>query len=177
MFNLENRKIDNPDWLVIKDCNKIDTFDSEGISNGYLIDILNTNDSIMSQRKDEKFSQFYMASVYKNKFKGLHVHPYKKDAIHCIHGRICVVFYPKIIGRDSDFNKINFDDFLFIELGKDNNKTISFPSKYPHGFFGIDELSLIINYRTPAWTIEDNHQYDIVDNKLVKFLKGKYSLK
>ncbi len=176
MFNFKNEVVSTPDWLVIKDCNVVDTFDSEGEINGNLMDILNINDKIMAERKEECFSQFYMASVFKNKFKGLHIHPYKTDTINCIHGKICVVFYPNVVEKkEIGFKEIRQRDFLFIELGEGSSKTISFPSKYPHGFFGIDELSLIINYRIPAWTTEDNYQYDMVNNELVDLLKRKYN--
>ena len=175
MFNFKNKIVDTPDWLVIKDCNVIDTFDSDGSSNGTLIDILNRNDSIMNKRKEEQFNQFYMASVYKHKFKGLHIHPYKVDTIHCIHGKICVAFYPREVPKGSiELEKMRIDDFIFIELGLDNHKTISFPSKYPHGFFGIEDLSLIINYRVPAWTPEDNLQYDLITDELVEKLREEY---
>ena len=117
-----------------------------------------------------------MASVYRGKFKGLHVHPFKKDTIHCVHGKICVAIYPKVIEkREIDTHQIKVDDFLLIELGDENHKTISFPSKYPHGFFGIDDLSLIINYRIPAWNSTDDHQYDILNSTIVDEMAKRYT--
>ena len=137
--------------------------------------IVNNESSDIIIMLNEKFNQFYMASVYKSKFKGLHVHPYKVDTLHCIYGKICVAFYPEVVEKPLvDSTKIEVDDFIFIELGNDNHKTISFPSKYPHGFFGIDDTSLTINYRVPAWAPEDNHQYDIVSDELVEKLIEKY---
>lgn len=167
--------INKYDWLKIKKCKKNRTFDINGKSNGFLIDILNKNDEIMLNRKDELFQQFYITTVFKNTFKGIHVHPTKIDTLHCVYGKFCLVLYPKIIKKeDAKRAELDIDKFIFIEMGGDNHFTISYPSKYPHGFFGIDDTSIIINYRNPAWTSEDTYQYDIECKEIYEMLNTKY---
>jgi len=169
--------IQYPSWLKIKRCKRIDTFDLENEQNGYLIDILNRNDEIMKTRNGELFQQFYISSVLKNKFKGLHIHPVKEDIYYCLSGKICLVFYPEIIeNKDVDKIKLDTNKFISVELEENNPLTISFPSKYPHGFFGIDDLSIIINYRNPAWTLDDNLQYEIKCDEIIKKLRTKYKM-
>ena len=108
-----------------------------------------------------------MTTVYKNKLKGLHVHPFKIDTINCIYGKVCVAFYPEVIEKDKDdLFEMDNDRVLFLEIGDGNHKTLSFPAKYPHGYFGLDNFSIIINYRVPAWTPSDTYQY-FVNNKTI----------
>ena len=49
--------------------------------------------------------------------------------------------------------------------------TISFPSKYPHGYFGVSDIAYILNYRNPAWTSEDKFQYDYKCKGIESYLK------
>ena len=164
-----------PEWLKIKECNTVTTFDSSNKENGYLIDILNQNDEIMASRADEIFQQFYMSTVYEHMFKGFHIHPTKTDTIHCAYGNIVLAIYPELISKEDSVDAIiDKEKMVYIELGKDNPRTISFPSKYPHGFFGLDELSIVINYRIPAWTPEDTYQYDVHDKEFATFMRNKF---
>lgn len=165
----------HPSWLKIKKCNKIITKDLQGQNNGILIDILNRNDEIMSDRKDELFQQYYMSTVYKGKFKGYHTHPYKLDTLHCVYGKFCLVLYPEIVTKaESEIIDIDTDKLIFIELGEDSPVTVSFPSKYPHGFYGITDNAVIINYRNPVWTPEDTHQFDIKCERTLNILNERY---
>jgi len=167
-----------PSWLKIKKCQQITTKDLNGNFNGILIDILNRNDEIMPERQDELFQQYYMSTVLQGTYKGFHIHPFKVDTLHCVFGKFCLVLYPEIITKDEiDSKTIDTDKLIFIELGEDSPLTVSFPSKYPHGFFGITETAVIINYRMPAWEPEDVHQYDFHCSRTLEILKEKYSLK
>jgi dTDP-4-dehydrorhamnose 3,5-epimerase-like enzyme len=166
---------DFPDWLKIKECKAVATFDINGKENGHLVDILNVNDSLMKSRKNKEFTQFYMSTVKRGGFKGLHAHPYKLDTIHCVFGKICVVIYPEVVEKDQ-IESAGFDinKFIVIEYGEGNHKTISFPAKYPHGYFGITEDAVLINYRDPAWDSSDVHQYSIRCDAILGILKKKY---
>ena len=166
----------HPNWLNIKECNVVTTFDSSNNENGYLIDILNKSDKLMSERKNEGFQQFYMSTVYEHMFKGFHIHPTKIDTIHCVHGNIILAIYPELISKeDADHAVLDKDKMIYLEIGKNAPRTVSFPSKYPHGFFGIDKLSIVINYRNPAWTPEDTYQYDIHDRSFDSYLIEKFT--
>ena len=165
----------HPEWLKIKECNVVTTLDSSGKENGYLIDILNKHDNIMESREGEKFQQFYMSTVFEHMFKGFHIHPTKTDTIHCVHGNIVLAIYPELILKEDSLNAdIDKEKIMYFELGKKNPRTISFPSKYPHGFFGLDDLSIVINYRIPAWTPEDVYQYDVHDHDFASFMRNKF---
>jgi dTDP-4-dehydrorhamnose 3,5-epimerase-like enzyme len=167
-----------PDWIKIKECPKIQTKDLNNDNNGILIDILNRNDDIMAERCDELFQQYYMTTVLRGKIKGLHTHPNKIDTLHCVYGKFCLVIYPEIIKKeDIDKKKIDTDKLIFIELGEDLPLTVSFPSKYPHGFYGITKTAIIINYRNPAWTRNDTYQYDIKCEETLEILTKKYNIK
>jgi dTDP-4-dehydrorhamnose 3,5-epimerase-like enzyme len=156
------------DWLKIKENKKIITKDSNGTENGILIDILNRGDDIFKDRLDEKFQQFYMTTVQKNKFKGLHVHPFKIDTIFVPKGMIYLVIYTEPVTKEQLSSiELDFEEYGFIEMGEEKYLTITYPSKYLHGFWGIDENSTILNYRYPAWNITDNHQFDIEDKRLI----------
>ena len=164
-----------PEWLKVKRCRKVITKDVNGINNGILIDILNRNDNIMADRKAEMFQQFYMSTVLKGKFKGYHTHPYKQDTLHCVYGKFCLVIYPEAVSNVKAENYIiDTSKLIFIELGEDESVTVSYPSKYPHGFYGITEKAVIINYRTPAWVPEDTHQFDIKCDRTLEILENKY---
>ncbi|MCD4819037.1 MAG: hypothetical protein K8S23_10135 [Candidatus Cloacimonetes bacterium] len=164
-----------PNWLKIKKCRKVQTKDVNGSNNGILVDILNRNDEIMQNRVDEQFQQYYMSTVLKGKFKGYHTHPYKLDTLHCVYGKFCLVLYPELITKDEVKNAvIDTSKLIFIELGEDSPITVSFPSKYPHGFFGISDTAVIINYRNPAWVPDDTHQFDIKCDRTLEILLEKY---
>jgi dTDP-4-dehydrorhamnose 3,5-epimerase-like enzyme len=169
------QKTNYPDWLKIKHCHKVQTKDVTGKNNGILVDILNRNDEIMKYRLDEPFQQYYMSTVLKGMFKGYHTHPHKLDTLHCVYGKFCLVLYPEVVTKDeAEDTVINTDKLIFIELGEDSPVTVTFPSKYPHGFFGITDTAVIINYRNPAWNPKDTYQFDIECEKTVKILNDKY---
>ena len=169
-----SKEIDYPDWLKIKKCKVITTKDSDENENGILVDILNINDQIMKDCKDESFQQFYMSTVHSGMFKGLHVHPYKVDCLHVVHGLMGLVLYPEVIKKENIANiELDLDKIILIEMGRGYHKTVIYPSKYPHGFFGIED-AVIINYRRPAWTPVDTFQYDIYYNPIVEMMKKKY---
>jgi dTDP-4-dehydrorhamnose 3,5-epimerase-like enzyme len=162
-----------PDWIKIKKCKKVYTKDISGKENGFLIDILNRNDDIFKGREDEFFQQIYYSSVYKNMFKGFHIHPYKYDTVTCIFGLALLVFYPHIISKNNLNTIIDFNNLIIIPIDNQNNiLTISFPSKYPHGYFGVSDISYLLNYRNPAWNPQDLFQYDYKCEGIETFLES-----
>jgi len=162
-----------PDWIKVKKCKKIYTKDISGKENGFLIDILNRNDDIFKGREDELFQQIYYSSVYKNMFKGFHIHPYKYDTVTCIFGLALLVFYPHLISKNNLNTIIDFNDLIIIPIDNQNNiLTISFPSKYPHGYFGVSDISYLLNYRNPAWNPQDLFQYDYKCEGIETFLES-----
>ncbi len=162
-----------PDWIKIKKCKKLYTEDISGKENGFLIDILNRNDDIFKERSHELFQQIYYSSVYKNMFKGFHIHPYKYDTVTCIFGLALLVFYPHLISKNNLNTIIDFNDLIIIPIDNQNNiLTISFPSKYPHGYFGVSDISYLLNYRNPAWNPKDLFQYDYKCEGIETFLES-----
>jgi len=162
-----------PDWIKIKKCKKVYTKDISGKENGFLIDILNRNDDIFKERDHELFQQIYYSSVYKNMFKGFHIHPYKYDTVNCIFGSALLVFYPYLISKNDLNTIIDFNDLIIIPIDNQNNiLTISFPSKYPHGYFGVSDISYLLNYRNPAWNPQDLFQYDYKCEGIETFLES-----
>ena len=167
---MDSKKL-HPDWLKIKQCKKVITRDVNGRENGFLIDILNKHDDIFKDRTKEVFEQVYNSSVYKNMFKGFHIHPHKYDTVTCVFGKALLVFYPNVITKDNLDIKIDFSDLIILPIDtEEKTLTISFPSKYPHGYFGVSEIAYILNYRNPAWNPEDNYQYDYKLSGIEKFL-------
>jgi len=163
------------DWLRIKKNKIVTTKDLDGNENGRLIDILNRNDVIFSDRKDEFFQQFYMTTVGRHSFKGLHVHPFKQDTIFVPTGKITLVLYTEPVAQEqSESIALDMEKFIFIDMGEDSFLTVSYPSKYPHGFWGRANQSIIINYRYPAWEPDDIFQFDIKHNALISYLSNCY---
>jgi len=160
-----------PEWIKVKQLTKIKTYDVNGRDNGFLVDILNRNDKIFSERGLELFQQIYYSTVYAGMFKGFHIHPYKYDSVTCILGKALLVFYPHEVPIASVSRKIEFDELIIMELDTESKlQVISFPSKYPHGYYGVSEISYILNYRDPAWNPTDNHQYDMKLNGVEEYL-------
>src|SRR3989338_6633568 len=94
-----SEKKNYPDWLKVKECRTVTTYDIDNRVNGFLVDLLNINDDLMKTRKNKQFTQFYMSTMKKGDFKGLHMHPTKLDAYCCAFGRICMVIYPEVIEK------------------------------------------------------------------------------
>lgn len=171
---MENKGTEYPDWLRIKECNVITTRDCSGEVNGKLVDILNRNDRIMEEYQEERFQQYYMSTVKRGMFKGFHTHPYKRDTLHVVHGKMVLVIYPHEIAReDAEGAVIDLDSLILVEMGEGAHRTVVFPSKYPHGFFGVKD-AVIINYRNPAWEPSDTHQYDVRCDPVVKLLRDRF---
>ena len=89
-------------------------------------------------------------------------------------GKILTFSISLLTKDEAEDTVINTDKLIFIELGEDSPVTVTFPSKYPHGFFGITDTAVIINYRNPAWNPKDTYQFDIECEKTVKILNDKY---
>lgn len=160
-----------PDWIRIKECKRVITRDLDGKENGYLVDTLNRHDDIFRGREEEPFQQVYYTSVYIGMFKGFHIHPQKIDAVSSVFGRSLLVLYPELPAQGAQRFKMSLDKLLVIPLYADEGiLTVSFPSKYPHGYFGLSDLSLILNYRNPAWHPGDKLQYDYKHDGIVKYL-------
>lgn len=150
-----------PGWIRIKHCRKVITKDLQGRENGFLIDILNRHDEIYAGREAELFQQVYYSSVYRGMFKGFHIHRLKYDTVTCVFGKALLVFYPEIIPQSETTREMDMDKLVVVPLDtQENILTVSFPSKYPHGYYGVSELAYILNYRNPAWHPGDDHQYD-----------------
>ena len=161
-----------PDWIKIKKLKKVLTRDVNGRDNGFLVDILNRNDALFADRETELFQQVYYSTVYANMFKGFHIHPFKYDTVTCLFGKALLVFYPHLVPKDQVNEKINVDDLVVVELDTEESlQVVSFPSKYPHGYFGVSEISYILNYRNPAWHPADTHQYDMKLEGIEDYLK------
>jgi dTDP-4-dehydrorhamnose 3,5-epimerase-like enzyme len=164
-----------PDWIKIKECKAVPTFDLDNNENGFLVDLLNKNDDLMKDRTNKEFTQFYMSTMKKGGFKGLHMHATKIDAYCCAFGKICMAIYPEVIVReDIDTTIMDVSKFFYIEFGEGCHKTISLPSKYPHGFFGITEDAVLINYRDPAYDPSDTGQFSIKSEEMLNVLRKKY---
>ncbi len=164
---------DLPEWIKLKECRRVVTKDAKGRDNGFLVDVLNRNDEIFSTRRDETFQQVYYSSVYSGRFKGFHIHPYKYDTVSCILGKALLVFYPQIIMKSELDIAINPDDLVILPVQADEKSlTVSFPSKYPHGYYGVSDLAYILNYRNPAWHLGDNYQYDYKMENIEAYLQN-----
>lgn len=166
-----------PSWIKIKKCKKIYTQDVNGKDNGFLVDVLNRNDAIFKERLDEKFQQVYYSTVYKNMFKGFHIHMHKIDTVTSLIGKFLLVIYPHIIEKSNLDVEIDFSDLIIIPVDTEEDLyTITFESKYPHGYFGVSDIAYVLNYRTPAWDPSDNYQYDYkfigIEEKLMDWLKN-----
>ncbi len=160
-----------PDWIRIKHCKKIITRDVNGRENGFLCDILNRNDEIYHGREKEYFQQVYYSTVYKGMFKGFHIHPFKYDTVTTLYGNALLVIYPQLISQGELNTVIQLEDLITIPINADETPfTVSFPSKYPHGYYGLSEIAYIMNYRNPAWHPGDTHQYDYKYDGIEEFL-------
>lgn len=165
-----------PEFIKIKKLKKIHTKDVNGNDNGFLVDLLNRNDEIFNDRRDEKFQQVYYSTVYKNMFKGFHIHMHKLDTVTCLMGKFLLVIYPHIIEKNKLDIEIDFSDLIIIPVDTEEDLyTITFESKYPHGYFGVSDIAYVLNYRTPAWVPSDNYQYDYkfmgIEEKLMDWLE------
>jgi len=160
--------------MKVKQCRRVETVDLNKSSNGFLVDILNRNDSIFASRRDEKFEQIYYSTVFRGRFKGLHIHPSKVDTIHCVFGSALFVIYPHIVEKENLGEPILLNDLIVVPFNDVSDcLTISFPSKYPHGYYGVSDIAYILNYRNPAWNPQDTLQYDLKVDGIENYLEAR----
>jgi dTDP-4-dehydrorhamnose 3,5-epimerase len=133
-------------FIKIKPCKKIDTFDADKKPNGWVLELVSDRDNFTKQIK----GQLYMTVAEPGLFKGFHLHAAADYFITCIKGHILETIYQDRISKQE------------IKTGDGDFKTIFVPKGCPHGIKNIgNEPAYIVIYRYPAWDPDVKEQLDI----------------
>ena len=132
--------------LITKKSSQIVTKDSDGIPNGYLVPIYNSNDNFYPDGRYPE--QAYLTVITKNTIKGPHLHYIRTGCFTCIKGN--ARFIVKVEG--------SYEIFL---SGEDNDYlSVIVPVGTPAALQNIGESdALILNMPYPAWTPDMNDEY------------------
>jgi len=151
LINLNSLKMEKD--IKIEACKKIDTFDSNKRSNGWLLELISELDGFTPPFK----GQFYLTVVEPNYFKGFHMYATADCWVICIKGKIREVFYKDISTKEE------------VEMGDGDFKKIFIPRGCPHGVKNIGaEPAYIITYRNPPWKPELKERLDISPEEIEK---------
>jgi len=138
-------------FVKIKKCKKIDTFDSGAKRNGWLLEILSDKDKFSENLR----GQVYLSVVAPRMKKGFHIHGRATYFLTCIKGKIKSVVYT---GRRRKRE---------IRMGDGNYKTIRLLPGTAHLICNLgNEESYILVYRHPSWDANIKEQLDISEQEI-----------
>ena len=134
------------DFIKIKPCKKIETFDADKNSNGWVLELVSDKDKFTKHIK----GQLYLTVAAPGSFKGFHIHALADYFITCITGEITdIVYYNKDTKRE-------------IKAGDGNFKTVFVPKGCPHGNKNAgNKPAYVLVFRYPAWDPNIKEQLDI----------------
>ena len=134
---------------------KIETRDSSGLVNGYLVPIYNIHEGFHEKGKEPQ--QVYLTVVKPGKTKGPHLHYIRTGCFTCIKGNI------RIITRESG----KYCEYL---SGEDYNyRSVIIETGIPAMIQNIgSDDAFLLNMPFPAWTpdMDDEHSDDFSNFKL-----------
>ncbi len=125
---------------------KIETKDSSGNINGYLIPIYNIHEGFHEQNKEPQ--QVYLTVVNKGTIKGPHLHHIRTGFFTCIKGNV------KIVTKEDG----NYREYF---SGEDHNYlSVIINSGTPAVIQNIgNEDAFVLNMPSPAWTPTMNDEF------------------
>lgn len=139
--------------IRVKNCKRVDTRDTSGVSNGWILELVSDQDGFTEHIK----GQMYLSVAAPGLFKGYHIHAAADYYVTCIKGKIKDVIIPKRGEKHEE------------ELGDGNFKLVHIPKGIPHGFQNIGtEDAYILVYRYPSWSPELKEQLDIAPEDIDK---------
>ncbi len=127
-------------------CIKIDTKDSHGIGNGFLVPVYNKHDGFIPDGEEPQ--QVYLTVVAPGKIKGPHLHYIRTGRFVCIRGNIRIVV------------KVNNTYETFYSGEAHSYQLIEVPRGVPAALQNLGgEEAYVLNLPTPAWTPEMNDEH------------------
>ncbi len=133
---------DKFEGVLIHKNKTVDTFDHEGETNGFLLEIESMRDNFI----EAGIQQVYMTVCNPGKKKGLHAHEHKEDNFCCISGRCEIVLH-----KDGDFARIS--------MGEGDYKTVKIPPGIDHGIKCIgDKPAFVLNCTNPPYNPDNPDQ-------------------
>jgi dTDP-4-dehydrorhamnose 3,5-epimerase-like enzyme len=141
------------DTLKIKKAKKVDTKDSHGKPNGFLLELVSDRDNFTKHIK----GQMYLSVAALGDTKGYHMHARSDYYVICVKGKVQEIVY-----KDNDSKEI-------IEMGDGDFKLMELPRGCPHAVVNIgSEPAYMLMYRYPAWDPDVNEQLDIAPEDIEK---------
>jgi len=137
--------------IIVTPHRRIDTKDSGGKSNGWLLEINSDRDGFT----DHIQGQTYLTVAAPGLFKGYHAHALADYFVTCIKGKIREIVYT------------NKDSKMVTETGDEDFKTIFVPKGCPHAIENIGaEDAYVLIYRYPSWSPDVKEQFDIAPEEI-----------
>ncbi|MDA2922370.1 WxcM-like domain-containing protein [Patescibacteria group bacterium AH-259-L07] len=137
---------ENKKNIRVKLCKYVNTFDSNGTPNGWLLELVSGKDGFTKHLK----GQMYLTVAEPGKLKGYHLHALADYYVTCIKGRVQEIIY-----KDKSTKEV-------IEMGDNDFKTVELPHGYPHAIKNIGtKPAYVLIYRHPAWDPNVHEQFDI----------------
>lgn len=149
-FKKSSRLIDG---VAVKKLEKIITYDSSKVENGWLIDILRATDDI--KKDGDKFAQIYVTAAYPKMVKGFHWHKKKVDLFCVVAGTAKLVL---VDDRQASPTKGIINEFV---MGEDGEfMVVRVPTYVKHAFKNIgSSVACMLNYMAPAYDPKDPDDY------------------
>ena len=141
------------DIISIKPCKKVDTKHTDGVPNGWLLELQSDRDGFTKNLK----GSFYLTVLAPGVVKGYHIHAVAEYHVTCLKGRVRSTVYRSI------------DEKQEIEMGEGDFKTIKYPPGCAHLISNIGEgEAYVIIYRYPAWSPDLPEQLDVAPEDIEK---------
>jgi dTDP-4-dehydrorhamnose 3,5-epimerase len=141
------------DGVEVKELRRIATYDSDNNENGWLVDILRSEDPIKKDGKN--FSQIYVTTAKPGMVKGFHWHKKKVDLFFVVAGTVKLVL---VDDRDGSPSIGSVNEFLMGEDGR--NIIVRVPQNVKHALKNVgDEMAYVMNYMNPPFDPKDPDDY------------------
>lgn len=139
--------------ISTRSCKRINTKDSHGNRNGWLLEVLSERDNFVDNLK----GQVYLTIVNAGQEKGFHVHTKATYHVCCILGNIKSILY------------LDQSRKREISMGGDNLVVIKMEPGVAHLMKNIgNEPAYVLVYRYPAWSPAEKEQIDIAPEDIEK---------
>jgi len=120
---------------------KIETFDKDGVSTGYLIPIWNA-----LERPDLRPEQVYVTAIAPHTRKGAHLHKVRRGCFMVISGSVTI----RSRSRDGKYSESDGEQLTVVPPG-------CACALYNHG----DTEALVLNLPSPAWSKDQPDEWPV----------------
>src|SRR3989338_10825541 len=132
--------------ITIKPCKKVDTKHTDGVPNGWLLELQSDRDGFTDNIK----GGFYLTVLDPGSVKGYHIHAVAEYHVTCMKGSV----------RSTVYRSRN--EHETVTMGDGDFKTIKYPPGCAHLIENIgDGPAYVLIYRYPSWSPDVPEQLDI----------------